>query len=77
VVAALRDKGLIAPGPQPTASKLCRGDRDLRGAVRKGETGSMVVFAIRFTNTETDAAGGTRSGAIDDLVSLRSGWPLA
>jgi antirestriction protein ArdC len=27
------------------------------GAVRKGETGSMVVFASRFTRTETDAAG--------------------
>lgn len=29
----------------------------LGGAVRKGETGSMVVFASRFTKTETDAAG--------------------
>jgi antirestriction protein ArdC len=30
---------------------------DLGGAVRKGETGSMVVFASRFTKTETDASG--------------------
>jgi antirestriction protein ArdC len=30
---------------------------ELGGAVRKGETGSMVVFASRFTKTETDAAG--------------------
>lgn len=30
---------------------------ELGGAVRKGETGSMVVFASRVTKTETDAAG--------------------
>lgn len=30
---------------------------ELGGAVRKGETGSMVVFASRFTKTETDAVG--------------------
>jgi len=30
---------------------------ELGGAVRKGETGSMVVFASRFKKTETDAAG--------------------
>ena len=30
---------------------------ELGGAVRKGETASMVVFARRFTRTETDAAG--------------------
>jgi len=30
---------------------------ELGGAVRKGETGLMVVFASRFTKTETDAAG--------------------
>ncbi|MBZ9772339.1 ArdC family protein [Mesorhizobium sp. CO1-1-8] len=30
---------------------------ELGGAVRKGETGSMVVFASRFTRTEADAAG--------------------
>jgi antirestriction protein ArdC len=30
---------------------------ELGGAVRKGETGSMVVFASRFTKTETDTAG--------------------
>jgi antirestriction protein ArdC len=30
---------------------------ELGGAVRKGETGSVVVFASRFTRTETDAAG--------------------
>ena len=30
---------------------------ELGGAVRKGETGSMVVFASRFTKTETDGAG--------------------
>jgi antirestriction protein ArdC len=30
---------------------------ELGGAVRKGETGSTVVFASRFTRTETDAAG--------------------
>ncbi|RWG07823.1 zincin-like metallopeptidase domain-containing protein [Mesorhizobium sp.] len=30
---------------------------ELGGAVRKGETGSMVVFASRFTRTETDASG--------------------
>lgn len=30
---------------------------ELGGAVRKGETGSMVVFASRFTKTETDSAG--------------------
>lgn len=30
---------------------------ELGGAVRKGETGSLVVFASRFTRTETDAAG--------------------
>ena len=30
---------------------------ELGGAVRKGETGSMVVFASRFTKIETDAAG--------------------
>ncbi|RVD57464.1 DUF1738 domain-containing protein [Mesorhizobium sp. M2D.F.Ca.ET.185.01.1.1] len=30
---------------------------ELGGAVRKGETGSMVVFASRFTRTETGAAG--------------------
>lgn len=30
---------------------------ELGGAVRKGETGSLVVFASRFTKTETDAAG--------------------
>lgn len=31
--------------------------RELGGAVRKGERGSMVVFASRFTKMETDAAG--------------------
>lgn len=30
---------------------------ELGGAVRKGENGSMVVFASRFRKTETDAAG--------------------
>lgn len=30
---------------------------ELGGAVRKGESGSMVVFASRFKKTETDAAG--------------------
>lgn len=30
---------------------------ELGGAVRRGETGSIVVFASRFTKTETDAAG--------------------
>ncbi|MBZ9990914.1 ssDNA-binding domain-containing protein [Mesorhizobium sp. BH1-1-5] len=30
---------------------------ELGGAVRKGESGSMVVFASRFTRTETDAGG--------------------
>ncbi|MBZ9886048.1 ssDNA-binding domain-containing protein [Mesorhizobium sp. CA10] len=30
---------------------------DLGGGVRKGETGSMVVFASRFTRTETDTRG--------------------
>ncbi|WP_315927477.1 ArdC family protein [Mesorhizobium sp. SP-1A] len=30
---------------------------EVGGAVRKGETGSMVVFASRFTKTETDARG--------------------
>jgi antirestriction protein ArdC len=30
---------------------------ELGGAVRKGETGSTVVLASRFTKTETDAAG--------------------
>jgi antirestriction protein ArdC len=30
---------------------------ELGGAVRKGETGSLVVFGTRFTKTETDAAG--------------------
>lgn len=30
---------------------------ELGGAVRKGETGSLVVFASRFTKTETDATG--------------------
>ncbi len=30
---------------------------ELGGAVRKGETGSMVVFASRLTKTETDSAG--------------------
>lgn len=30
---------------------------ELGGGVRKGETGSMVVFASRFTKTETDADG--------------------
>ena len=30
---------------------------ELGGAVRKGETGSMVVFASRFTKADTDAAG--------------------
>ena len=30
---------------------------ELGGAVRKGETGSTVVFGSRFTRTETDAAG--------------------
>lgn len=30
---------------------------ELGGAVRKGETGSTVVFASRFKKTETDAAG--------------------
>lgn len=30
---------------------------ELGGAVRKGETGSMVVFASRFTKTETDDVG--------------------
>lgn len=30
---------------------------ELGGAVRKGETGSMVVFASRFTKTKTDAGG--------------------
>jgi len=30
---------------------------ELGGAVRKGECGSMVVFASRFKKTETDAAG--------------------
>jgi antirestriction protein ArdC len=30
---------------------------ELGGAVRKGESGSMVVFASRFTKTDVDAAG--------------------
>lgn len=30
---------------------------ELGGAVRKGETGSMVLFASRYTRTDTDAAG--------------------
>lgn len=30
---------------------------ELGAAVRKGETGSLVVFASRFTRTETDSAG--------------------
>jgi antirestriction protein ArdC len=30
---------------------------ELGGAVRRGETGSTVVFASRFTKTETDSAG--------------------
>ena len=30
---------------------------ELGGAVRKGETGSMVVFASRFTKNQTDTAG--------------------
>lgn len=30
---------------------------ELGGAVRKGETGTMVVFASRFTRTETDNSG--------------------
>ncbi|TIM35089.1 MAG: DUF1738 domain-containing protein [Mesorhizobium sp.] len=30
---------------------------ELGGAVRRGEAGSMVVFASRFTKTETDSAG--------------------
>lgn len=30
---------------------------ELGGAVRKGETGTMVVFASRFTKTETDTSG--------------------
>ena len=30
---------------------------ELGGQVRKGETGSMVVYASRFTRTETDASG--------------------
>lgn len=30
---------------------------DLGGAVRRGETGSMVIFATRFTKTRTDVSG--------------------
>ena len=42
----------------PTQSWLTfRQALSLGGHVRKGETGSMVVYASRFTRTETDAKG--------------------
>ncbi|MFH1554800.1 MAG: zincin-like metallopeptidase domain-containing protein [Pseudomonadota bacterium] len=42
---------------------------ELGGAVRKGESGSMVVFASRFKKTETDAAGDAVNREIPFLKS--------
>ncbi|MBX9907832.1 MAG: ssDNA-binding domain-containing protein [Beijerinckiaceae bacterium] len=42
---------------------------ELGGAVRKGETGSLVVFASRFKKSETDAAGDTIDREIPFLKS--------
>ena len=42
---------------------------ELGGTVRKGETGSMVVFASRFKKTETDATGGSVDREIPFLKS--------
>ena len=42
---------------------------ELGGAVRKGESGSTVVFASRFKKTETDASGGAVDREIPFLKS--------
>ena len=42
-------------------------DLELDGTVRKGETGSMVVFASRFTKSEADGAGEETSREIPFL----------
>lgn len=44
---------------------------ELGGCVRKGETGSMVVFASRFTRTETDARGDEIDREIPFLKAYR------
>ena len=49
-----------APRLEPRAYAFLKLQRDLvcdAGVVRKGEHGSLVVFADRFTKTETDSAG--------------------
>ncbi|MBZ9759157.1 ssDNA-binding domain-containing protein [Mesorhizobium sp. ESP6-5] len=45
---------------------------ELGGGVRKGETGSMVVFASRFTRTETD----TRGEEIDREIPLLKAYSV-
>lgn len=52
---------------------------ELGGQVRKGETGSLVVYADRYTKTETDEQGQppTRSGPLTPCTACRtpSRWP--
>ncbi len=60
--------GLLEPCAGKLASTVLRGqgsgnaallpDGELGGHVRKGETGSLVVYASRFTKTESDGRGG-------------------
>jgi antirestriction protein ArdC len=47
----------IARGFQSSTWMTFKQALELGGAVRKGETGSMVVFASRFTRTDADTAG--------------------
>jgi len=47
----------IARGYQSATWMTFHQALELGGAVRKGETGSMVVFASRFTKSDVDAAG--------------------
>ena len=44
---------------------------DLGGAVRKGEKGSLTVYANTLTRTETDAASGETSEAAADFLKAR------
>jgi len=47
----------IARGFQSSLWMTFKQALELGGAVRKGETGTMVVFASRFTKSEADATG--------------------
>jgi len=57
----------LARGFQSSTWMTFKQALELGGAVRKGETGSMVVFASRFTKTEPDGAGEEASREIPFL----------